>query len=287
MRKDGILEIEMKELINKIFNDLEAENNIKVLFSMESGSREYGFASIDSDYDIRFVYIRPIKDYFNIGSKYDDEIRKRIDEKETILDFVGFDLNKFLNLLCNSNPTVIEWLNSTTWYRGLVPWTLQYYASNNISLFRLFKHYNSLAKSNYEKYLKSGRKQTLKKYLYVVRALISARYIEIFRTIPPLNYFEILEKLKLNGCFDLNYYQEFYALGIIKSISSEEKKEIVVTDFYNKWIEEQLKFEFRFDSMEEKKYSNELLLNEYLWNKLYENCKKREKGEVEQKNKQD
>jgi len=96
-----------------------------------------------------------------------------------------------------------------------------------------------------------------------------------------------LEKLKLNGCFDLNYYQEFYALGIIKSISSEEEKEIVVTDFYNKWIEEQLKFEFRFDSMEEKKYSNELLLNEYLWNKLYENCKKREKGEVEQKNKQD
>ena len=267
----------MKELINKVFDDLEAENNIKVLFSMESGSREYGFASPDSDYDIRFVYIRPIKDYFNIGSKYDAEIRKRIDEKETILDFVGFDLNKFLSLLYNSNPTVIEWLNSTTWYRGFVPWTLQYYASKHISLFKLFKHYNSLAKSNYEKYLKSGRKPTLKKYLYVIRALISAKYIDIFRTIPPLNYFEILEKLRLNGCLDLNYYQEFYALGIIKTISSEEK-EIVATDFYNKWFEEQLKLEFKLDSMEDERYSNELLLNEYLWNKLCENYKG---GEVE------
>jgi len=42
-------------IINKL-NDIEKEHNIKILYAIESGSRGWGVASKDSDYDVRFIY---------------------------------------------------------------------------------------------------------------------------------------------------------------------------------------------------------------------------------------
>ena len=38
-------------------DQIETEYDVKVLFACESGSRGWGFASPDSDYDVRFVYV--------------------------------------------------------------------------------------------------------------------------------------------------------------------------------------------------------------------------------------
>lgn len=34
---------------------IERQNNVRILLAVESGSRAWGFASRDSDYDVRFV----------------------------------------------------------------------------------------------------------------------------------------------------------------------------------------------------------------------------------------
>lgn len=38
---------------------IKAEEGVKYLMAVESGSRAWGFPSPDSDYDVRFIYVRP------------------------------------------------------------------------------------------------------------------------------------------------------------------------------------------------------------------------------------
>ncbi len=46
----------MTPKILKKIKEIEATRNVEVLLAVESGSRAWGFASPDSDYDIRFIY---------------------------------------------------------------------------------------------------------------------------------------------------------------------------------------------------------------------------------------
>ena len=50
------------EIIEKI-KQIEVTRGVEVLLAVESGSRAWGFASPDSDYDIRFIY-RHEKDWY-------------------------------------------------------------------------------------------------------------------------------------------------------------------------------------------------------------------------------
>ena len=62
---------EMFEYINKQLDKIEKEKNIKILYAVEAGSRGWGFSNEDSDYDVRFIFKRPLNDYFTINSKKD------------------------------------------------------------------------------------------------------------------------------------------------------------------------------------------------------------------------
>ena len=52
----------MRKKIKEQLRRIEDAENIKILLAVESGSRAWGFASPDSDYDVRFVYIRSLED---------------------------------------------------------------------------------------------------------------------------------------------------------------------------------------------------------------------------------
>ena len=47
-----------KEIREKL-DEIEKTEGVRILHAVESGSRAWGFASLDSDYDVRFVYVRP------------------------------------------------------------------------------------------------------------------------------------------------------------------------------------------------------------------------------------
>lgn len=51
---DGIDATVRVEILDRL-SAVEAEHDVTVLYACESGSRAWGFASPDSDYDIRFL----------------------------------------------------------------------------------------------------------------------------------------------------------------------------------------------------------------------------------------
>jgi predicted nucleotidyltransferase len=95
--------------------NIEEEEQVKIFYACESGSRAWGFPSADSDYDVGFLYLHPRDWYLSIDLETKrDVIERPIDDG---LDFSGWDLRKALKLLRKSNPPLIEWLGSPTIYR--------------------------------------------------------------------------------------------------------------------------------------------------------------------------
>ncbi len=93
---------------------VEQEHAVKILFACESGSRGWGFASPDSDYDVRFIYVnRP--DWYLTVFPGRDVIELPISD---VYDVSGWDLRKALGLLRNGNATLVEWLSSPVVYRA-------------------------------------------------------------------------------------------------------------------------------------------------------------------------
>ena len=156
--------------------------NIRVIHCVESGSRAWGFASPDSDYDVRFIYVRPLEYYLRLD-KTRDVIEWQLDET---LDINGWDLQKALRLLHSSNPTLFEWNNSPIVYKTTPEWAeisaiIGHFFQKKAGLY----HYLSTAKKNYREYLK-GDMVKLKKYFYVLRPILACRWILEKQTPPPM-----------------------------------------------------------------------------------------------------
>ena len=190
----------MKERIRTICKDVEENNDVKILFAIENGSRAWRMESEDSDYDVRFVFARSTEHYISLKKKRDvieafyDEEGKKCNASEAFIDMVGFDLFKYLKLLAKSNPTTIEWLMTDIVYYGDQNKVFKSFAENKFNPKALFYHYKSMCKNNYLKYLKSGDKVTYKKYLYAYRGLVNAKWVLYKDSIPPMKFPETLKK---------------------------------------------------------------------------------------------
>ena len=179
----------MREKIQEQLRRIEEAENIKILLAVESGSRAWGFASPDSDYDVRFIYIRRLEDYLRLNT-IRDVIELPIDDA---LDINGWDLQKTLRLLHKSNPTLFEWFSSPIVYqetefadkfRDLM---MHYFSSK-----KTMYHYVSMAEGNYREYLK-GDLIRAKKYFYVLRPVLACQWILDWGTPPPMLFSELLK----------------------------------------------------------------------------------------------
>lgn len=183
----------MHRFIQQQLAALEHESDIRVLYACESGSRAWGFASSDSDYDVRFIYVHRQDWYLSIEQRRD--VIERILEHN--LDVSGWDLRKALMLFRKSNPPMLEWLHSPIVYtqslriaqrlRALLP---QYY-----SPLACMYHYLHMAEGNQRKYLQ-GETVWTKKYFYVLRPVLACRWIASGRGVVPMEFETLLETVQ-------------------------------------------------------------------------------------------
>jgi uncharacterized protein len=169
----------------------ERDEGVRVLFACEAGSRAWGFPSADSDYDVRFLYLRPTDWYLTIDPGR-DVIERPIDAN---LDITGWDLKKALQLLRKSNPPLMEWLNSPVIY-----WEQTSAAARMRALAPTFhapamskRHYLRMAQRSWAEY--QARGGALKMLFYSLRALLAVSWIEQGYGVAPTEFARLLDRM--------------------------------------------------------------------------------------------
>ena len=178
-----------KEIGDKLC-EIEQKENVKVIYAVESGSRAWGVESPDSDYDVRFIYVRNREDYLRL-EEHRDVIEWQLDD---VLDINGWDLKKTLIQFHKGNATLFEWANSPIVYKITDEWKEIYnigkkYFSKKSALY----HYYGTANSTYMQYLQNDEVK-YKKYVYALRPLLACKYIEDNHSIPPVRFEELVKQ---------------------------------------------------------------------------------------------
>lgn len=183
-----------REEIMRRLAAVEEKEGVRILLAIESGSRAWGFASPNSDFDVRFIYARPQEWYLSV----DLEDKRDVIEYPIVddIDLNGWDVRKALQLFWRSNPAVIEWIQSPINYidQGGFKTGMQQLLDSVYTLEKGIYHYRSMAKTNYRGYLMADM-VPLKKYFYVLRPLLATRWIETYRTAPPIEFAALLHLL--------------------------------------------------------------------------------------------
>ena len=175
-------------------HEIEVKHGVRVLYACESGSRAWGFASADSDYDVRFIYSHPREWYLSIDlERKRDVIEVAIDGE---LDISGWDLRKALQLYRKSNPALLEWLGSPIVYQkhGSLATRLRELSSDIISLVACRYHYMHMAQNNSRGYVK-GSEIRLKKYLYVLRPILAVNWIDAGYGMVPTEFGKLVDAI--------------------------------------------------------------------------------------------
>lgn len=165
---------------------------VRLLLAVESGSRAWGFPSPDSDYDVRFVYVRP-RDWYLLLQPGRDVIETPIAGD---IDLNGWDVRKALTLLLKSNAVISEWIGSPIRYRPDDPAVaaLATLADEVLDPRALAHHYASLGRNAAERWLCGDGDVPVKRYFYALRPALAIRVLRrdpVRR--PPMNLQALIE----------------------------------------------------------------------------------------------
>ena len=183
--------------IHERLDAFEREHDVRVLYACESGSRAWGFASTDSDYDVRVIYAHPRAWYLSIDlEQKPDAIDVPVEDTPIgEVDLHAWDVRKALGLFRGSNPSLMEWLRSPFVYREaedvMSEWRAmidRYHRSQAAAY-----HYLNMAKSNARKHLRGQDQVSLKQYVYVLRPVLAIRWIEAERGPVPVEFERLVD----------------------------------------------------------------------------------------------
>jgi len=223
-----MLENDIYTAILQRLHETEEINTVKIPLAIESGSRGWGFASPDSDYDCRFVYVHNKDWYLSVFDK-PDIIEYATDK---VFDVNGWDLRKFIAHIVKSNAVMFEWISSNEIYKRdeAIMALLSELAENFFNPISVAYHYLSLAAKKYKEIIETDN-AILKKYFYVLRPLANLTYVEQHGKQPHMDYFKTLAEIDM----DESIASEITRLAKLKKVSDESllvPKNKIITDYF-------------------------------------------------------
>jgi predicted nucleotidyltransferase len=181
-------------LIDAMLDRVADEHRVFLPLAIESGSRAWGFASPDSDYDCRFVYVRRAIDHITPWTSR-DVIELPF---EGDLDANGWDLRKALQLLLKGNAVIVEWLCSPVIYRGQERFRDDFLAFARMASSReaVCRHYLHLGERQRRVYFGDGTSVPQKKIFYALRPAAALRWLRMrpAEAVAPMNFQALMQE---------------------------------------------------------------------------------------------
>lgn len=206
----------MRTIITDRLTEIAAEENVQILFAIESGSRAWGFHSPDSDYDVRFVYARPVEWHLTLGKKR-DVIERPIDDE---LDLSGWELSKALTLAMSSNAVIGEWLQSPIRYceaEGAVT-DLTAFSRRALTRKSVTWHYLSMLRQQQRRLVNPDGTIRLKRYFYALRPMLALRWMRLNdQAMPPMSMSDLVQGAALSK-------QEVDALDVMTTLKKNARE---------------------------------------------------------------
>jgi predicted nucleotidyltransferase len=224
----------MRDKIEIELKRLEQQHDIKVLYAVESGSRAWGFASTDSDWDVRFIYLHNLDWYLSIDDKHDN-----VEEiLPNDIDLSGWELCKALKLFRKSNPPLLEWLRSPIIYseKYSTANSLRQLMNEYFNPKSCMHHYLHTAEGNFKTYLQKDMVR-IKKYFYVLRPILACQWIERNDTAVPMEF----QKLVDTQVDDEQLKNEIEKL-LVRKMSGEELNEEPKIKIINDFVEQKIDY---------------------------------------------
>jgi predicted nucleotidyltransferase len=205
------------EVVSGIDGHLEqarSQHGVTIPWAIESGSRAWGFPSPDSDYDCRFIFLRPRDHYLTLWPRR-DVIEIPIDP---VFDVNGWDLAKALRLLVKGNATVTEWLHSPIIYSGDRRFrdSLLELAGEVLRRDLVGRHYFHVGRQQ----LPGGENEvSLKKVLYSLRPAAALRWLRVHpgQAVPPMNLQDLMSECDPPS----DVVEETHRIVALKSVTRE------------------------------------------------------------------
>jgi len=180
-----------QSILEKLYN-IETGYEVKIPLAIESGSRGWGFASANADYDCRFIYVHKPERYMSV-SEPSEFIEYELDET---YDIKGYDLKRVMKYIIKSQATINEWLSSNVGYIRNEPivQSLKALAADFFNPIPVSHHYLSLARKMLRE-VTAAEEAKIKKYFYILRPIANLNYICQYQKMPYMEYDKTLDAI--------------------------------------------------------------------------------------------
>lgn len=145
---------EIEEHLQKI----EEEYDVEILTARDFGSKAWNLDSENSDHDVGFIFKQNPLEHVKGTSR--QNIDRHFEFKGRKHTFMGWSVARFFEMVKDSNPTTIEFLNSSLVYREIADEKLRQsfekftgHVNSEFNPIGIFYHYRSMAEKNYQKYI--------------------------------------------------------------------------------------------------------------------------------------
>jgi len=184
------MDVNIKKSILDKLHHIDQTHEVKILLAIESGSRGWGFAAENADYDCRFIYVHKPKRYLSV-LEFDEFIEHELNET---YDIKGYDLKRVLKYIMKSQATINEWLSSNMVYikNELIVARLNELATDFFNPISVSHHYLSLARKMLVEITEAAEAK-IKKYFYILRPIANLNYIHQYRKMPYMEYDKTLD----------------------------------------------------------------------------------------------